>query len=453
MWGTPGSLGAMTLKNRVKEAFPRVREDLDRLIRIPSVSAPDFDPTHVRYSAEATAAILESSGLRDVRFLEIEGAHPAVIGEHPAPDGAPTVLLYAHHDVQPPGREEDWRSPPFEPVEREGRLYGRGSSDDKCGIAVHQAALLAHEGNPPVGVKVFVEGEEEIGSPFLARFLERYRDDLAADAIVVADSANWRVGQPAVTTSLRGLVDCVVEVRTLDHGVHSGFLGGVFPDAITVLTRLLATLHDERGRVAIPGLVEGDADPLDLTEEKLRGMVGAVPGLAALGEGTLTSRMWTRPAVSVLAVDAPSVAVASNTLVPVARAKVSLRLAPGQDPHQAEDALVKHLESNVPWGAQVTVERGAVAHPFSVEAGGPASRAIRRAFSEAWGTEPVDTGQGGTIPFVKEFSDGYPDAEIILVGVGDPDSRAHGVDESVDLGDLERGCVGEALFLRYLAGE
>jgi cysteinylglycine-S-conjugate dipeptidase len=438
------------LSARVRDVFPTVREDLDRLIRIPSVSAPDFDPKHVRASAEATAAILEACGLRDVRFLEVPGAHPAVMGERPAPDGAPTVLLYAHHDVQPPGPEEEWRTPPFEPVERDGRLYGRGASDDKGGIALHQAALLAHDGTPPVGVKVFVEGEEEIGSPFLARFLERYGDDLAVEAIVLADSTNWRVGQPAMTTSLRGLVDCVVEVRTLDHGVHSGFLGGVFPDALTVLSRLLATLHDERGRLTVPGLVEGEADPLDLTEEELREMVGAVPGLAALGEGTLTSRMWTRPALSVLAVDAPSVAQASNTLVPVARAKVSLRLAPGQDPREAEDALVKHLEGNAPWGAQVRVERGAVAHPFSVDTRGPATEAMRRAFKDAWG-KAVDTGQGGTIPFVMEFSRAYPDAEIILVGVGDPTSRAHGVDESVDLGDLERGCVAEALFLSHLA--
>jgi acetylornithine deacetylase/succinyl-diaminopimelate desuccinylase-like protein len=268
---------------------------------------------------------------------------------------------------------------------------------------------------------------------------------------VLADSANWRVGQPAVTTSLRGLVDCVVEVRTLDHGVHSGFLGGVFPDALTVLSRLLATLHDDDGRVAIPGLAEDEADPLDLTEGELREMVGAVPGLRALGEGSLTSRMWTRPAVSVLAIDAPAVAEASNTLIPVARAKVSLRLAPGQDPQAAEDALVKHLESHTPWGATVRVEQGAAAHPFAVDTSGPVFDAIRDAFREAWGTPPVDTGQGGTIPFVKEFAGAYPDAAILLIGVGDPDSRAHGVDESVDLGDLEKGCIAEALFLRNLA--
>jgi acetylornithine deacetylase/succinyl-diaminopimelate desuccinylase-like protein len=440
----------MDLQRKVGDAFPRIRADLERLIRIPSVSAPDYDPAHVRESAQATAEILEGCGLGELRFLEIEGAHPAVIGELPAPDGAPTVLLYAHHDVQPPGRDEEWDSAPFEPAERGGRLYGRGSSDDKSGIAVHQAALLAHDGRPPVGVKVFVEGEEEIGSPFLSQFLERYRDDLSADVIVLCDSANWRVGQPAITTSLRGLVDCVVEVRTLDHGVHSGFLGGVFPDALTVLARVLASLHDERGRVAIPGLVEGDADPLDLTEEELREQVSAVPGLEALGDGTLTARMWARPAVSVLAIDGPSLAEASNTLIPVARAKVSLRLAPGQDPEAALDALTQHLEANVPWGAGVRVERGAVAHPFAIEARGPAFDAVRRAFEEAWGVPPVDTGQGGTIPFVKAFADSFPEAAILLTGVGDPECRAHGVNESVHLGDLERACLAEALFLDHL---
>ena len=441
----------MEIKEKVQEVLPRVREDLERLIRIPSVSAPDFDRKHVRSSAEATAEILEASGLGDVRFLEVEGAHPAVIGEHPAPDGAPMVLLYAHHDVQPPGREEEWETPPFDPQERAGRLYGRGSSDDKCGIALHQAALLAHEGSPPVGVKVFVEGEEEIGSPFLGQFLERYRDELAADAIVLADSGNWRVGQPALTTSLRGLVDCDVEVRTLDHGVHSGFLGGVFPDALTVLARLLATLHDEGGEVAIPGLVRGDADDLDLTEAALREQVSALPAVRTIGDGTLTGRRWRRPAISVLAIDAPSVQEASNTLIPSARAKVSLRLAPGDDPGQAMDALVAHLESNAPWGAEVRIERGAAARPFDVRPEGPAFRAAEAAFEAAWGRAPLYIGQGGTIPFVADFADTYPQAAILLTGVADPDSRAHGANESVAVAELERAAVAEALLLERLA--
>jgi acetylornithine deacetylase/succinyl-diaminopimelate desuccinylase-like protein len=440
------------LRAAIDEVFPRVREDLDRLIRIPSVAFPGFDPEPVRRSAEATAGILEGCGLEDVRFLEVEGAPPAVIGEHAAPDGTLTVLLYAHHDVQPAGDEADWDSPPFEPTERGGRLYGRGSCDDKAGIAMHQAAMLAHGGAPPVGVKVFVEGEEEVGSPNLDAFLERYRGDLAADVIVLADATNWRIGVPGLTTKLRGLVDCVVEVRSLDHAVHSGMYGGPFPDALTTLCRVLATLHDERGTVAIEGLAGTPADPLDLTEEELRDQMGVLDGVRQIGEGSLTERLWTRPAVSVLGIDAPRVQEAANILVPVARAKVSLRLAPGQDPDRAMDALARHLKSNAPWGVKVTVDRGAAAWPFAVSADGPVFDAARRALKEAWGTDSVDIGAGGTIPFVKAFADAYPDAAILLVGVEDPDGRAHGANESLLLDDFRKGCLAEALLLRDLAG-
>jgi acetylornithine deacetylase/succinyl-diaminopimelate desuccinylase-like protein len=442
---------AEDVRAAIEELMPETRADLERLVRIPSVSAPAFDPAEVRRSAEATAEILARAGLQGIRFLQVEGAHSAVLGTRPAPAGAPTVLLYAHHDVQPPGDPDLWESPPFEPTEREGRLYGRGSSDDKSGIVVHSAALRALGDGLPVGVTVFVEGEEEIGSPTLGPFLERYSEQLRADVIVLADSGNWRLGQPALTTSLRGLVDCVVEVRTLDHGVHSGAFGGAFPDALTVLSRVLATLHDDRGAVAIPRLVATEADPLDLTEEELRRDVGVVEGLELIGEGSLTSRLWTRPAISVLAIDAPPVSQASNTLVPAAQAKVSLRLAPGDDPGRAMEALVRHLESNTPWGAQVTVTPGASAYPFAVKAEGAVFEAARAAFEEAWGRSPVDMGMGGTIPFVASFSEAYPDASILLTGVADPDSRAHGANESVDLGELQRGCLAEALLLRNLA--
>jgi cysteinylglycine-S-conjugate dipeptidase len=439
------------LRAAVDELMPEVRADLERLVRIPSVSAPGFDPAEVRRSAEATAEILEASGLEGVRFLEIEGAHPAVIGARRGPAGAPTVLLYAHHDVQPPGPPALWDSPPFEPTERDGRLYGRGSSDDKAGIAVHEAALRALGQDLPVGVTVFVEGEEEIGSPTLRDFLEKYGDLLRSDVIVVADSGNLRVGQPALTTSLRGLVDCVVEVRTLDHGVHSGMYGGPFPDALTVLCRVLATLHDDRGEVAIPGLVAAEADPLDLTEEELRRDAGSVEGLELIGQGGLTSRLWSKPAVSVLAIDATPVAEASNTLIPVAQAKVSLRLAPGDDPERAMDAMVEHLKKNTPWGAHITVTPGASARPFAVKSEGAVYEAARGAFEEAYGTAPVEMGMGGTIPLVAAFSDKYPGTSILLTGVADADSRPHGANESVDLGDLRRGSLGEALFLKELA--
>jgi acetylornithine deacetylase/succinyl-diaminopimelate desuccinylase-like protein len=440
------------LRAAIDEHFARIRRDLERLIRIPSIAFPGFDPEPVRESAAATAEILEASGLGGVRLLELEGVPPAVLGEHPAPDGAPTVLLYAHHDVQPSGDEADWDSPPFEPAERDGRLFGRGSCDDKAGIAMHQAAVLAYGGAPPVGVKVFVEGEEEVGSPNLDRFLAQFRDDLAADVIVLADATNWRAGVPGLTTKLRGLVDCEVEVRTLDHAVHSGMYGGPFPDALTTLCRLLAALHDDRGNVAIEGLHTGTTDPLDLTEAELREQAGVLDGVSEIGQGTLTERLWTRPSVSVLGIDAPRVREAGNVLVPAARAKVSLRLAPGQDPKQAMAALVRHLETTAPWGARVTVTPGASAWPFAVDARGPVFDAARRAFREGWGADPVDIGAGGTIPFVKAFADAFPEAAILLVGVEDPDGRAHGANESLLLEDFRKGCVAEALLLRELAG-
>jgi acetylornithine deacetylase/succinyl-diaminopimelate desuccinylase-like protein len=265
------------------------------------------------------------------------------------------------------------------------------------------------------------------------------------------DATNWRAGVPGLTTRLRGLVDCVVEVRTLDHSVHSGMYGGPLPDALSALSRLLATLHDDRGNVAIEGLVSGSADPLDLTEAELREQGGATPGVELIGEGALTERLWTRPAVAVLAIDAPRVAEASNTLVPVARAKVSLRLAPGDDPDRAMEALVKHLEANAPWGAQVTVRPGAAAWPYAVQAEGPVFDAARSAFREAWSVDPVDMGAGGTIPFVKAFAEAYPEAAILLTGVEDPDGRAHGANESLLLDDFRKACLAEALFLERLA--
>ena len=300
-------------------------------MRIPSVSAAGYDPAEVRRSAEATAGLLRAAGMQSVRLLELEGAHPAVYGEIPGPAGSPTVLLYAHHDVQPPGPREEWTSAAFEPVERDGRLYGRGSSDDKAGIVVHLGAIEAHGGKPPVGVKVFVEGEEEIGSDHLEMFIEKYHELLAADAIVIADSSNIETGRPSLTTSLRGLVDCDVEVRTLDQAVHSGGAGGVVPDALTTLARLLSTLHDDEGRVAIPGLVSRTAEPI-FAEEWWRDVLGVAAGVDLIGEGSIESRLWMQPAISVLALDAPPVAEAINQLVPVARAKVSMRLAPRSEP-------------------------------------------------------------------------------------------------------------------------
>ena len=439
------------LATAVDQLLPDIRTDLESLIRIPSISAAGFDPGEVRRSAQAVVELMQDAGIGNSRLLDVDGAHPAVFGEIPAPDGAPTVLLYAHHDVQPPGPDSSWTTPPFEPTERAGRLYARGSSDDKAGIAVHLGAIKAFRGQLPVGVKLFVEGEEEIGSLHLGRFIEEYNELLAADVIVIADCGNWRVGTPALTTSLRGLVDCVVEVRTLAAGVHSGQFGGALPDALTVLCRTLATLHTADGRVAVPGLVATETDPLDLTEAELRKQAGALPGTHLIGTGSITARMWTMPAISVLAIDAPPVTEAINQLLPSARAKVSMRLAPGDDPRRAMKALVAHLEANVPWGAEVTITPGAAGEPIALQTSGPAYDAFREAFSHAWGTATVEIGVGGSIPFVAEFQEAFPAAAILLTGVADPTSRAHGPDESLDLDELRRGTLAEAIALRLLA--
>ena len=316
------------LRAAVDRVLPGVRADLESLVRIRSVSADPASSAAMDTSARAVAGLLASAGL-DVDVVRAGGGHPAVIGRHPAPPGAPTVLLYAHHDVQPTGDRADWDSEPFEPVERGGRLYGRGAADDKAGIALHLAALRALGGDLGVGVTVLVDGEEEIGSPTLGRILDDHRDSLAADVVVIADSTNWRVGVPALTTTLRGGVAAVVEVRTLRHAVHNGVYGGPVPDALTTLIRLLATLHDDRGDVAVAGLHRGTADPLDLTDERLRADAGVVDGVRLIGTGALTSRLWAGPAVSVVGIDAPAVDGAPLTLAPVARAKVSLRIAPG----------------------------------------------------------------------------------------------------------------------------
>lgn len=439
------------LRSAIDSLLPELRDDLEALIRIPSVSAAHFDPLEVRRSATKTAELLEKAGLDEVRLLELDGAHPAVYGHRSGPEGAPTVLLYAHHDVQPAGDPTEWTVAPFEPMERGGRLYGRGSSDDKAGIIVHTGAVRAFGADLPVNIKVFVEGEEEIGSDHLDDFLTEYGDLLASDVIVIADSGNWRVGEPALTTSLRGLVSVLVEVRTLAAGVHSGGFGGAVPDALTTLIRVLARLHHADGSVAVPGLVSGTAAELDLTEDELRSQAGMLDGVELIGSGSLTDRLWMKPAISVLALDAPPVDEAINQLVPVARAKVSMRIAPGQDAGEAMVALVAHIEKQPAWGAQVTVTPLESGEPFSLSTDDSRVQAFSEAFAEVWERDVVEMGVGGSIPFVAAFSEAYPDAAILLTGVADPTSRAHGPDESLDLDDFRKGILAEAIALRNLA--
>lgn len=438
------------LVERVREVLPSVQRDLEELVRIESVWADPSRHDEVHRSARAVSDLLSQAGFGDVRIVS-EGGAPAVIAHYPAPPGAPTVLLYAHHDVQPEGDSSQWASPPFEPTERSGRLYGRGTADDKAGIATHLAAFRAHGGRPPVGVTVFVEGEEESGSPTLARFLAAHRDALAADVIVIADSDNWSTEVPALTVSLRGLADCVVEVATLDHGLHSGLWGGVVPDALSVLVRLLASLHDDDGNVAVAGLHESTAAGVDYPPARVRADSGLLEGVSEIGSGSVPQRLWAKPAITVIGIDTTSVAASSNTLIPRARAKISMRVAPGGDAVAHLDALEAHLQHSAPWGAQVTVIRGEIAQPFAIEASGPIYDAARSAFRQAWGSDAIDMGMGGSIPFIAEFAAAFPRAKILVTGVEDPNTQAHSVNESLHLGVLERAATAEALLLANLA--
>ena len=444
------SLSEDDLRAAVARELPGVRADLERLVRIPGIAFEGFDHSHVERSAEAVAELLRGCGL-ETRIVR-RGGQPAVVGTRAAPPGAPTVLLYAHHDVQPAGDPALWTGDPFEPQERDGRLYGRGAADDKAGVMAHVAALRAFADRLPVGVVVFVEGEEEYGSDSLDALLEEHRDELRSDVIVIADSGNWDVGVPGLTTSLRGLVNCFVEVRTLRSAVHSGMFGGPVPDALTVLARLIATLHDENGDPAVDGLVGREGASVDYPEDRFRHEAGLLDGVTLIGGGTITDRIWTKPAIAVLGIDAPRTLEAANALQPAAKAKLGIRLAPGDDPKSAYAALRAHLEKHVPWGAQVEVTLESDGAPCVIDATGPAYDAARAAFRDAWdGVEPVDMGVGGSIPFIATFQELFPQAAILVTGVEDPYSAAHGPDESLHLGEFARVCLAEALLLRNVA--
>jgi acetylornithine deacetylase/succinyl-diaminopimelate desuccinylase-like protein len=438
------------LRTALTDALPGARADLEALVRIPSISADPARSGDVASAAETVARLAHEAGAADVQVVD-GGGKPAVIASWPAPAGALTVLLYAHMDVQPTGPAEQWTSPPFEPTERNGRLYGRGAADDKAGVLMHLAVLRAFNGTPPVGVVVFVEGEEEYGSNSLEPLLREYRDVVASDVIVIADSGNASVEIPSFTTSLRGLVDLCVEVRLLESPVHSGVYGGPIADALSGLCRILATLHDELGNVAVKGLHIGTSDAPDMDPAVFRSDAGLLPGAELIGTGTLPERLWHHPAISVLGIDAPSTDEASNVLLPRARAMVSLRLAPGDDAKRAEQALIEHLLANVPWGAELVVTPGATSEPFALETTGEVYDLARGAFAEAYGNEAVEMGIGGSIPFIAEFARAYPGATVLVTGVGDPASRWHGIDESLDLAMWERACLAELLLLSRLA--
>lgn len=449
------------LRNAVERELPRTIADLCTLVRIPSVSWAAFDREHVRNSAEAVAELAREIGIFDavtVTQAGIPGAdelgQPAVLATRAAKNGRPTVLLYAHHDVQPPGLDEHWESPPFEPTVRGDRLYGRGAADDKAGVMAHVAALRALHaatgGDLDLGLALFIEGEEEFGSRSFATFLSENRQALRADAIVVADSNNWDIHTPAITTGLRGNVTFRLTVSTLAHASHSGMFGGAVPDAMMATITLLGTLYAADGSVAIAGLTSHDAPTPSYEESALRQETGLLEGVQPIGHGTILSRIWSQPALTVTGIDAPSVANASNTLTPSVSVQISVRIAPGQSAKEAAAAIEAHLRQNAPFGAHIQIDDLDTGEPFLVDTGGWAVAETRLAMTAGWGVNPVDIGVGGSIPFIADLVREFPDAQILVTGVEDPDSRAHSPNESLHLGVFTRAVLSEAFLLGRL---
>lgn len=456
----PGDDLDLAIRDRVELGMPHAIARLADLVRIPSVSWDAFDPANVRASAEAVRGLLEGTGLFERveihQHEDEEGrlGQPGVIAVRPAAPGYPTVTLYAHHDVQPEGSAELWTTPAYEPTVVGDRLYGRGASDDKAGVIAHIAALEALrdvlDGDLRVGVSVFVEGEEENGSRSFAPFLAAHRDDLRGDVIIVADSDNPSVDRPGLTVALRGNVTFDLTVRTMAHAWHSGMFGGAVPDAMLATIRLLDTLWAEDGSVAVEGLRVHDAEVEPRDEAAFAEEAELLEGVSLIGSGPVDARLWYSPAVTVTGIDAPSVANASNTLSPEITVHVSCRIAPGQDPDEAFAAIEGHLRERAPFGAHLefaNVDKGAA---FLVDGSGPAFGLMLESMRDGWGAEPATTGIGGSIPFISDFVREFPEAEILVTGVEDPQTMAHSPNESQHLGVLRRAIAAEAIFLARL---
>ncbi|MCR8671602.1 dipeptidase [Agrococcus sp. HG114] len=440
----------------VDAGFDRALADLTALVRIPSVSWDAYDPALVQESAEAVAALAEGTGV--FQRVSIERApigdsdelgQPAVLATRAARGGKPSILLYAHHDVQPWGDEALWRTPPFEPTEIDGRLYGRGASDDKAGVVTHLAAIraLAEVLDPEIGLALFIEGEEEHGSRSFKRFLELHADALRADLIVVADSDNWSVDTPSLTVALRGNVALNVRVTTLGHASHSGMYGGAVPDAMLAFSKLAASLWHDDGSVAIEGLAEADLDVPEQSEQHLRDEAAVLDGVELIGTGPILQRLWAKPSATITGVDAPSVPDASNTILPTMRFRLSTRIAPGQSAADAYAAIERHLRAHAPFGAHLEITDVDLGDPFLVDASGWGAELAKQAMADAWGAAPVEAGIGGSIPFIADLVEQFPGAQILVTGVEDPGTMAHSPNESQHLGVLKRAIGAEALLL------
>jgi acetylornithine deacetylase/succinyl-diaminopimelate desuccinylase-like protein len=434
--------------------MPDLQAELARLVAIPSISAPGYpEETHpaLLEAYEAVAELFRGAGAEILDPLELPDTAPVVLGEIPAPEGAPTVLLYSHYDVVPVGDEAKWQSPPFEATERDGAIYGRGAADTKSNILMHVGALRAWDGRPPVGIKIVIEGQEEVGSAF-STFPPSRPDLFAADAMVIGDMGSFRPGVPTLTVALRGMAMVIVEARTLAGPTHSGQFGGAAPDALLALLHGIASLHDERGDVIVPGLRREDWTGASYSDDEFRELAEIEEGLPFLGTGGLGERLWTGPSITVTGMDVLPVDRAVNAVVPYARAKLSLRVHPEQDPLEAQAALVKHLESLKPFGIELTVTKAETGQGFAAKTSGPAYSAARAALAEAWGGETVSFASGGSIPLVSALQEAVPDAEMLLLGTTDGFADIHAPNERVLVDEFEKAVAAETDFFgRYAA--
>ncbi|MFF8788080.1 dipeptidase [Streptomyces sp. NPDC015125] len=445
------------LARTVAALQPRARTELAELVAFKSVADPaQFPKSECEAAADWTAEALRADGFQDVALLDTPDGTRSVYGFLPGPADAPTVLLYAHYDVQPPLDEAAWVSPPFELTERDGRWYGRGAADCKGGLIMHLTALraLKEHGGVPVNVKVIVEGSEEQGTGGLERYAEAHPELLAADAIVIGDAGNFRIGLPTVTATLRGMTLVRVQVDTLEGNLHSGQFGGAAPDALAALIRVLDSLRAEDGSTTVHGLAaDASWEGLQYPEEDFRKDAKVLDGVGLVGSGSIADRIWARPAVTVLGIDCPPVVGATPSVQAGARALVSLRVPPGTDAVEATKLLTAHLERAAPWGARVAVEQIGHGQPFRADTSSPAYTSMAAALREAYDGEEMQTsGMGGSIPLCNTLAALYPDAEILLIGLSEPEAQIHAVNESVSPQELERLSLAEAIFLRSYAG-
>ncbi len=446
---------SVPIAETVASLIPRARAELAELVSFASVADERQFPKSESHKAAAWIVdALRAEGFEDVAALDTPDGTQSVYGVLPGPAGAPTVLLYAHYDVQPPLDESAWLSPPFELTERDGRWYGRGAADCKGGVLMHLTALrtLREHGGVPLTVKVIVEGSEEQGTGGLERYAEQHPELLTADAVVIGDAGNFRVGVPTVTSALRGMALMEVRVATLGGNLHSGQFGGAAPDALAALIRMLSSLRDETGATTVDGLDGGgEWSGIVYEEADFRRDAKVLDGVELVGTGTIADRLWARPSVTVLGIDTPAVVGATPSVQATAGALVSVRVPPGVDAGAAAEALTAHLRAHAPWGAKVEVTQRGSGQPFAADTGSPAYAAMAEAMREAYGAGMAEAGQGGSIPLCNTLATLYPEAEILLIGLSEPEAQIHAVNESVSPRELELMSLTEALFLRRYA--